>query len=115
MREMDGREHRHLGQEVLAGGIAMEGLKKFEEHQRREGKPVSHTFAKALLAGITGAEVDKYAQEHGQGWLNREATMRQAQQNAERMYNDYYVQQQGAAMYDPYAYGPPAEIRGPRW
>ena len=64
--------------EVIAGGAAFEGMKLFEDHQRNEGKidssrlrkesytdgdslgkPVSHQFAKELLAGFVGGEVDK--------------------------------------------------------
>ena len=46
-----------LGHEVIAGGAAFAGFKAFEDHQRKEGKPVSHAFAKELLAGFAGAEV----------------------------------------------------------
>jgi len=66
-------EHKgSLGHEVLAGGAAFAGFKAFEDHQRAEGtsssripshhqlvtdkstpgKPVSHAFAKELLAGF---------------------------------------------------------------
>jgi hypothetical protein len=44
---------------LVAGGAAFAGFKAFEDHQRKEGKPVSHQFAKELLAGFAGAEVDK--------------------------------------------------------
>jgi len=62
-----------LGHEMIAGGAAFAGFKAFEDHQRKEGmcstcsifpqtdvvlgKPVSHQFAKELLAGFAGAEV----------------------------------------------------------
>ena len=63
--------------ELIAGGAAFEGMKLFEDHQRKEGKKylytncfactdqapagktVSHQFAKELLAGFVGGEVDK--------------------------------------------------------
>jgi hypothetical protein len=66
-----------FGHELVAGGAAFAGFKAFEDHQRNEGscahtwsipgvllttttgKPVSHQFAKELLAGFAGAEVDK--------------------------------------------------------
>ena len=31
------------------------------------GKPVSHQFAKELLAGFAGGEIDKLAETHGMG------------------------------------------------
>ena len=57
-------------------------MKLFEDHQRKEGetailssmnwlltiitgKPVSHAFAKELLAGFAGGEVDKLAETKG--------------------------------------------------
>jgi hypothetical protein len=63
-----------FGHEMIAGGAAFAGFKAFEDHQRKEGssspltdiaslltfhtgKPVSHQFAKELLAGFAGAEV----------------------------------------------------------
>ena len=71
------------GHELLAGAASFEGMKLFEDHQRKEGefqqlgkskpqgadyapgKPVSHQFAKELLAGFAGGEVDKLAETHG--------------------------------------------------
>jgi hypothetical protein len=41
-----------FGHELVAGGAAFAGFKAFEDHQRKEGKPVSHQFAKELLAGF---------------------------------------------------------------
>ena len=52
--------------ELLSGAAAFEGMKLFEDHQRKEGKPVSHQFAKELLAGFAGGEVDKLAETHGE-------------------------------------------------
>ncbi|KAL1602091.1 hypothetical protein SLS59_005259 [Nothophoma quercina] len=46
-----------LSHEVVAGGAAFAGFKAFEDHQRNEGKPVSHAFAKELVAGFAAAEV----------------------------------------------------------
>ena len=36
----------------------------------REGKPVSHQFAKELLAGFAGGEIDKLAETHGTGGIS---------------------------------------------
>ena len=72
--------------ELVAGGAAFEGFKLYEDHQRKEGergqsttcyvcktfrantatgKQVDHAFAKELLMGFVGGEVDKLAETKG--------------------------------------------------
>lgn len=64
------------------------------------GKPVSHQFAKELIAGFAGAEVDKLAETKGEdAWDSFEAK-RQAKQNAEALYDQHYG---GQDQYDPNA------------
>jgi hypothetical protein len=117
--------HPHLlGHQAVAGVAALAGFKAFEDHQRKEGlsaqlewphniyylltgKPVSHQFAKEMLAGFAGAEVDKMAQRRGDGWFHREMARHQAQENAKQMYDDYYIQDQMAGQYDPYQFPRP--------
>jgi len=90
-----------FGHEILAGGAAFAGFKAFEDHQRKEGKPTSHAFAKEVLAGFAGAEVDKLAETKGEDWFDREKTKRHARENAEKMYDEHYVRDEGAEQYDP--------------
>ncbi|KNG51824.1 signal transduction protein [Stemphylium lycopersici] len=85
-----------LGHEAIAGGAAFMGFKMFEDRQRKEGKPVSHQFAKELLAGIAGAEVDRLAETKGEDWFDREKAKRDAQHHAERMYDEHYIDNHGA-------------------
>lgn len=40
-------------------------MKFYEDRQRKEGKPVSHQFAKEMIAGLVGGEVDKLAETKG--------------------------------------------------
>lgn len=62
------------------------------------GKPVSHAFAKELLAGFVGGEVDKLAETKGLNeWESHEAR-KKAQSSAERIYDDHY---RGTDQYDP--------------
>ncbi|KAF2816274.1 EXS-domain-containing protein [Mytilinidion resinicola] len=107
----DQNNQASLGHEVLAGGAAFAGFKAFEDHQRNEGKPVSHQFAKELLAGFAGAEVDKLAETKGEDWFDKEKTKRHAKQNAERLYDEHYVQNQGADQYDPNQYDRPQHLQ----
>lgn len=73
-----------MSHELVAGAASFEGMKLFEDNQRKQGthrdrlapfshlahidlgKPVSHAFAKELLAGFAGGEVDKLAETHGE-------------------------------------------------
>ena len=104
-----------LGHEVIAGGAAFAGFKAFEDHQRREGKPVSHAFAKELVAGFAAAEVDKLAETKGEDWFDREKAKHQAKKNAERMYDDHYVDGQNADQYDPDQYDRPQYFDNRDW
>jgi len=63
------------------------------------GKPISHQFAKELLAGFAGAEVDKLAETKGEDWFDKEKAKRQAQENAMNMYDEHYGNQ--GDQYDP--------------
>ncbi|CAI9628568.1 unnamed protein product [Alternaria burnsii] len=104
-----------LGHEVIAGGAAFAGFKAFEDHQRKEGKPVSHQFAKELLAGFAGAEVDKLAETKGEDWFDREKAKRSAEQHAERMYDEHYIDNHEADQYDPQQYGRPERFERRGW
>lgn len=62
------------------------------------GKPVSHQFAKELLAGFVGGEVDKLAETKGMNEYDAFEAKRKAKQSAERMYDEHY---QGTDEYNP--------------
>ncbi|KAJ4377245.1 hypothetical protein N0V83_000068 [Neocucurbitaria cava] len=121
-----------LGHEVIAGGAAFAGFKAFEDHQRSEGsshptsddcftltsapgKPVSHQFAKELLAGFAGAEVDKLAETKGEDFFDKEKAKHEAKRNAERMYDEHYVDGQNADQYDPNQYDRPQQFQQRGW
>ncbi|KAK7555217.1 hypothetical protein IWX49DRAFT_606175 [Phyllosticta citricarpa] len=91
-KQVTEQEHNEssLGHELLAGGAAFAGFKAFEDHQRKEGKPVNHAFAKEVLAGFAAAEVDKLAETKGADWVDREKAKHQAKKNAENMYDEHY-------------------------
>ncbi|KAL6243438.1 hypothetical protein RBB50_009430 [Rhinocladiella similis] len=84
--------------ELIAGGAAFEGMKLFEDHQRKEGKPVSHAFAKELLAGFVGGEVDKLAETKGMNEYDAYEAKKRARDHAERMYDQHY---DGTDQYNP--------------
>ncbi|KAF2276449.1 uncharacterized protein EI97DRAFT_467142 [Westerdykella ornata] len=112
--DVDEQKH-HRGQEFLAGGMALAGFKAFEDHQRKEGKPISHGMAKDMLAGFAGAEVDKFCQQEGHEWFDHEKAKRHAEEQAGKMYDEYYIQQQNMDKYDPRERGPPPIFGGHRY
>jgi hypothetical protein len=80
------------------------------------GKPVSHQFAKELLAGFAGAEVDKLAETKGEDFFDKERSKHEAKKRAEAMYDDHYG---GQDQYDPSQQAPPQALQdqfgGDRW
>ncbi|KAI0106429.1 hypothetical protein GGR51DRAFT_559846 [Nemania sp. FL0031] len=95
----DGQPHQsHLSHELIGGGAAFEAMKLFEDRQRKEGKTVNHAFAKELLAGIAGAEVDKLIETKGLDAIDREKAKHHAKKQAEHLYEQQYGQYD---QYDP--------------
>lgn len=62
------------------------------------GQPVSHAFAKEMLAGLAGAEVDKLAETKGEDFFDRERSKHEAKKRAENLYDQHYG---GQEQYDP--------------
>lgn len=79
------------------------------------GKPVSHAFAKELVAGFAAAEVDRLAETKGEDWFDKEKAKRQAKEHAERMYDEQYIDNHGADQYDPNQYGRPERFERRGW
>jgi hypothetical protein len=91
----------HFSHELVAGAASFAAFKAFEDRQRAEGMPVDHAFAKAILAGFAGDEVDRLWERHGLDFLDYETARSQAIDNTAQMYDDYYG---GYDMYDPNVY-----------
>ncbi len=75
---------------------------------------MDHAFAKELLAGFVGGEVDKLAETKGMDEYDRERAHFQAKENAHNMYDEHYVRGQGADEYNPIQYGAPDRIHQSR-
>ncbi|RMX88296.1 hypothetical protein D0869_01718 [Hortaea werneckii] len=104
-----GDEHEgKFSHELLAGGAAFGAMKLFEDQQRREGKQVNHAFAKELIAGIAGGEVDKLCETKGADYIDRERAKHEARRRAEAMYDQHYGQYDE---YNPNYQEPPRHLR----
>ncbi|KAI9682551.1 MAG: hypothetical protein M1829_000344 [Trizodia sp. TS-e1964] len=90
----------HKSHELVAGAAAFEGFRLFEQHQESEGKPVSHAFAKEMLAGFAAAEVDKLAETKGLDAYDRREAHKKARENTDNMYDQQYGNDD---QYDPRA------------
>jgi len=107
----DYQPEKHEGKfshELLAGAASFGAFKVFEDHQRKEGKTVNHAFAKELLAGFVGGEVDKLAETKGEDFYDRERAKHEAKQRANQMYDDHYGNQD---QYDPNQQGPHRDLQ----
>jgi hypothetical protein len=62
------------------------------------GKPISHQFAKELLVGFAGVEVDRLAETKGADYIDRERAKHEAKKNAEHLYDEHYGREDN---YDP--------------
>lgn len=62
------------------------------------GKPISHQFAKELLVGFAGAEIDKLAETKGMDFIDREKAKHHAKEQVQSLYDEQYG---GQDQYDP--------------
>ncbi|KAH7322594.1 putative phosphoglycerate mutase family protein [Stachybotrys elegans] len=70
--------------ELLGGAAAYEAARQYEKHVERQGRPPSHDQAKALLAGLVGAFVDREVETKGLDYLDREKAKHHARREVEQ-------------------------------
>ncbi|KAL9119479.1 MAG: hypothetical protein Q9187_003968 [Circinaria calcarea] len=81
------------------------------QKQSADGKPVSHGFAKELLAGFAGAEVDKLAETAGMDEVDNMRVKDGAKETVVKLYDEHYINNKGADQYDSSLYDPPSQLR----
>ncbi|KAF8968592.1 putative phosphoglycerate mutase family protein [Flammula alnicola] len=79
-----GENQASWSHELIAGAASYEAAKAYEKHCDENGQPASHQEAKELLAGLTGAIVDREFETRGLDFIDREKAKRHAQQQAEQ-------------------------------
>ncbi|OQO13888.1 hypothetical protein B0A48_00763 [Cryoendolithus antarcticus] len=106
----DGQQENkaEFSHELVAGGASFMAMKMFEDRQRKEGKPVSHQFAKELIAGFAGGEVDRLAETKGEDEWDREKAKHEAKKRSEQLYDQHYGQDD---QYDPNNRDAPSHIQ----
>ncbi|KAJ7616407.1 hypothetical protein FB45DRAFT_301506 [Roridomyces roridus] len=79
-----------LSHELISGAAAFAAAKMYEHHLEKEGKPVDHANAKALLAGFAGFYIDKLVETKGadawEGHKNKEEAKAEAARHLEQQY-----------------------------
>ncbi|KAI0796661.1 hypothetical protein C8Q75DRAFT_741885 [Abortiporus biennis] len=73
-----------LSHELIAAAASYEAAKAYEQHVERNGQPESHEKAKEILAGLTGAFVDRIVETKGLDFVDKEKAKHHARQQAEQ-------------------------------
>ncbi|KAI5287395.1 hypothetical protein KEM54_006023 [Ascosphaera aggregata] len=87
-------EHHHakFSHSVIAGAASYQAMKAYNEHKAKtEGEGASkHATAKNIIAGLVGAEIDRLAEGKGRDAWDRHKLKKQAEENANKMYDEKY-------------------------
>ncbi|KAF8914661.1 CipC-like protein [Mucidula mucida] len=79
-----------LSHELIAAAASFEAAKAYENHCEKNGKPANHAMAKELLAGFSGAFIDRMVETKGLDYVDKEEAHRHAkQQCADASAQDY--------------------------
>ncbi|KAJ6511443.1 hypothetical protein C8R47DRAFT_1095115 [Mycena vitilis] len=68
--------------ELIAAAASYEAARAYEKHVEANGQPASHDQAKALLAGFTGAFVDRIVETKGLDGFDKEKAKYEAHKKA---------------------------------
>ncbi|KIK03211.1 hypothetical protein K443DRAFT_676874 [Laccaria amethystina LaAM-08-1] len=78
------KEHKaHLSHELIAAAASYEAAKAYEKHCADNGKPSSHAKAKELLAGFSGAFIDRVVETKGLDFVDKQKAKHHAKEQAE--------------------------------
>ncbi|KAJ7132634.1 hypothetical protein C8R46DRAFT_1280836 [Mycena filopes] len=72
-----------LSHEVISAAAAYEAAKAYEDHCAKNGKPDSHAKAKEIIAGISGAIIDRIVETKGLDYVDKERAKRDANKHCE--------------------------------
>nr|BAL02920.1 CipC-like protein [Pholiota nameko] len=61
-----------LSHELIAAAASYEAAKAYEKHVEANGKPESHAKAKEILAGLSGAFIDRIVETKGLDFVDKE-------------------------------------------
>lgn len=79
-----------LSHDIVAGAASFEATRLFEDKHRKNGKPVSHAFAKKTLTAFASSEVDKLFEVKELSHLDKNQIKSEAIRMVEKEYETYY-------------------------
>ncbi|KIM52808.1 hypothetical protein SCLCIDRAFT_32381 [Scleroderma citrinum Foug A] len=71
-----------LSHELIAAAASYEAAKAYEDHKARNGQPDSHAKAKEIVAGLTGAFVDRIVETKGLDYIDKQRAKHHANEQA---------------------------------
>ncbi|KII94117.1 hypothetical protein PLICRDRAFT_416458 [Plicaturopsis crispa FD-325 SS-3] len=89
--EITGGDDSHKAQwthELIAGAASYEAAQAYEKHVAKNGQPQSHDEAKKIIAGISGAFIDRIVETKGLDFVDKEKAKRSAKEKAESRLSD---------------------------
>ncbi|KAK7050598.1 1 concanamycin induced protein c [Favolaschia claudopus] len=78
-----------LSHELIAAAASYEAAKAYTKHCEENGKPQSHAKAKEILAGLTGAFVDRIVETKGLDAVDKEKAKHEAHKKNEAKLNEH--------------------------
>jgi len=86
--EYGNKKHKaDISHELLAGAASFAAAREYEKHVEKNGQPDNHALAKELLAGFTGAFIDREVESHGLDFIDKQKAKREAKKRAEGAYD----------------------------
>ncbi|UDD63934.1 hypothetical protein AFCA_011185 [Aspergillus flavus] len=89
VQESQGHE-AHLTHDLIGGAVGYEAIKKFNEYQAKNGKPVEHAQAKELIGGFVSAALTNLVETKGLDQVDKFRAEQEAKRHAEEALRPHY-------------------------
>ncbi|KAB8225715.1 hypothetical protein BDV33DRAFT_163254 [Aspergillus novoparasiticus] len=89
VQESQGHE-AHLTHELIGGAAGYEAIKKFNEYQAKNGKPVEHAQAIEIIGGFATAAVTGLFESKGLDQIDKLKAQHEAKKHAEEAIRPHY-------------------------
>jgi len=94
--QAEGHHKAHLSHELIAAAASYEAMKAYHKHCEKNGQPASHAQAKEILAGLSGAFIDRMVETKGLDFIDREKAKHHAHEQLHRASErDFYDRRDG--------------------
>ncbi|KAG8987197.1 hypothetical protein FRB94_011280 [Tulasnella sp. JGI-2019a] len=84
-------EHKaKISHELLAAAASYEAAKAYNEHEAKNGKPQSHEKAKEIIAGLSGAFIDRMIETKGLDAIDKHKAKKDAEEQIQNQLAQHY-------------------------